>query len=254
MPPSSWQSGKDYASCDALPGNALAREYLARNPQYLKDRKQIDARAKRGVLSDEERAEFATRWGVLVDQPSDGEVRWAASAYPGAMFVVAAMPDTVIGEPLALPFREGAGTYVAGEVSVTLIDPGRADGAAILPSAYSLVLPLDELFDVRLQAAKHLADVLRGRVAKPFPPPISKQRRNRLIAGLRALDAVAAGASYRDIAIALSGKTAVTARPWKTHDLRDRTIRLVRDALKLMRGSYRHLLLHPFRGHLTDPD
>jgi hypothetical protein len=68
------------------------------------------------------------------------------------------------------------------------------------------------------------------------------------------LDAKAEGATYKEIASGLNGAAAVAGPGWKTHDLRDRTIRLVRDALKLMRGGYRHLLLHPFRGHLTDPD
>jgi hypothetical protein len=34
---------------------------------------------------------------------------------------------------------------------------------------------------------------------------------------------------------------------WKTHDLRDRTIRLVRSGVKLMRGGYLDLLRYPGR-------
>jgi Uncharacterized conserved protein (DUF2285)/Family of unknown function (DUF6499) len=254
VPPGSWQSKGDYASCGALPGDALAWEYLTRNPRYLKDRKQFDGRTKGGSLTDEDYAEFSTRWGVLARHDDDGKIRWAASAYPGTMFVVAAMPDTIIGEPLSVPFENGVGTYIAGGVSVTLLQQGRRVGKTDVASGYAVLVPLDDLIDVRLQAVKHLADHLRHKAPRPFPPPLSKPRRDRLIAGLRALDGHIAGASYRDIAAELFGEAAVPKRGWKDHDLRDRTIRLVRDAVRMMQGGYRQLLLHPYRRHLPEGD
>ena len=63
---------------------------------------------------------------------------------------------------------------------------------------------------------------------------------------LRALDAHLAGATYREIAEALFGEARVpTGSSWKTHDLRDRTIRLVRTGVRLMRGGYLDLLRRP---------
>ena len=54
-----------------------------------------------------------------------------------------------------------------------------------------------------------------------------------------------AGYSYRIIAQALFGETSGSAGPaWKTHDVRDRTIRLCRRGLELMRGGYLALLRH----------
>ena len=54
-----------------------------------------------------------------------------------------------------------------------------------------------------------------------------------------------AGYSYRLIAQALFGETSGSAGPaWKTHDLRDRTIRPCRHGLELMRGGYLALLRH----------
>jgi hypothetical protein len=51
------------------------------------------------------------------------------------------------------------------------------------------------------------------------------------------------GESYRAIAQVLFGKSRVlTGSSWKTHDLRDRTIRLVRTGTKLMQGGYLDLL------------
>jgi hypothetical protein len=63
------------------------------------------------------------------------------------------------------------------------------------------------------------------------------------VLALRALDGHLAGATYREIAEVLFGTARVpTGSPWKTHDVRGRTIRLVRTGLKLMRGGYLDLL------------
>ena len=63
---------------------------------------------------------------------------------------------------------------------------------------------------------------------------------------LRALDGRLAGESYRIIAQSLFGRSHIPAGAgWKTHELRDRTIRLARAGLKLMRGGYLDLLRYP---------
>jgi hypothetical protein len=63
---------------------------------------------------------------------------------------------------------------------------------------------------------------------------------------LRALDGHLAGESYRAIAHVLFGSRRVpSGAAWKTHDLRDRTIRLVRTGVRLVRGGYLDLLRHP---------
>ena len=59
---------------------------------------------------------------------------------------------------------------------------------------------------------------------------------------LRALDGRNENKSYRAIAEGLFGKKRIPDRAWKTHDLRNRTIRLVQSGLALMRGGYRELL------------
>ena len=51
----------------------------------------------------------------------------------------------------------------------------------------------------------------------------------------------------RHPAAALFAAPDVTGRAWKSHDLRDRAIRLVKFGLGMMRGGYRSLLLHPYR-------
>nr|WP_249807155.1 DUF2285 domain-containing protein [Bradyrhizobium sp. CW11] len=75
--------------------------------------------------------------------------------------------------------------------------------------------------------------VLHGRLSK---------RGERLSAAIRALDARSAGSSYRTVAEALFGKKRIPDRAWKTHDLRNRTVRLVKGGLTLVRGGYRKLL------------
>jgi hypothetical protein len=116
--------------------------------------------------------------------------------------------------------------------------------------AVCAVLPLDALFDVRMKAARRLWLASNGRNPGQDPVTLSKTRRDHLVKALRALDGRLEDATYRDIAAALYGSHRLPARGWKTHDLRDRTIRLCKLGFDLMEGGYRQLLLHPFRQRL----
>jgi hypothetical protein len=120
------------------------------------------------------------------------------------------------------------------------------DEAAIEPSA--VLLPLDQFFEIRATAAIRLWRGLAGRKSGPNPAALPKTRRDRLILSLRALDGRLADATYREIASVLFGEAGLSDRGWKSHDLRDRTIRLVRFGLGMMRSGYRRLLLYPYRG------
>jgi hypothetical protein len=112
---------------------------------------------------------------------------------------------------------------------------------------WAVVLPLDDLIELRLAALEQFIAVVRGRIASPPTQVLSPQRRRRLWLALRALDGKLDKASYREIAEALFGLNAIPERGWKTHDLRDRNIRLVRYGVGLVSGGYKHLLRHPFR-------
>jgi hypothetical protein len=109
-------------------------------------------------------------------------------------------------------------------------------------SPYAAELPLDGDFEIRTHAARRLWRALNGRAAGPAFHELSPQRRQRLALVLRALDARAEGNSYRAIAKGLFGTNRIPEWAWKTHDLRNRTIRLVQTGLALMRGGYRELL------------
>jgi hypothetical protein len=108
-------------------------------------------------------------------------------------------------------------------------------------SAYAAELPFDENFEIRAHAARRLWRVLNGRPAGPAHE-LSPQRRQRLALALRALDGRIEGNSYRVIAEGLFGAKRIPERAWKTHDLRNRTIRLVQTGYAMMRGGYRELL------------
>ena len=141
--------------------------------------------------------------------------------------------------------RDSEGEYwqvntAHGSLRLTLID-----GANVSHPA-AVIVPLDANFPARAAAAARLWRVAMSRPSRRSCDSISSQRRQRLALVLRALDAHQCGESYRDIARALFGETSVPAgSAWKTHDLRDRTIRLVRKGLRLMRGGYLDLLRHP---------
>jgi len=109
-------------------------------------------------------------------------------------------------------------------------------------STYAVELPLDGDFEMRAHAAHRLWRALNGRPPGPPFHALSSQRRQRLALALRALDARMDGNTYRAIADVLFGAERVPERAWKTHDLRNRTIRLVQSGFALMRGGYRDLL------------
>jgi hypothetical protein len=119
------------------------------------------------------------------------------------------------------------------------------DTAGVIPPA--VLLPLDRLFEIRVAAAVHLFRALTGRNSGPNPAALSPARRLRLMLALRGLDGRLAGATHREIARALFGNDAIDDRDWISHELRDRTVRLVRLGFTMMRGGYRRLLLHPYR-------
>ncbi len=113
-----------------------------------------------------------------------------------------------------------------------------------------VVLALDHMFEIRAVAALRLWRSLTGRSPGRDPAMLPAARRDRLALALRALDGRLEKASYRDIAEALFGAGHMPERGWKTHDLRDRTVRLVRLGHAMMQGGYRRLLLYPFRGRI----
>ena len=101
----------------------------------------------------------------------------------------------------------------------------------------AVVLPLDALFDERVETARRVWRSLAGR-HQVSRPPFTGQRRRRLRLALRALDASLLGIGYREIARGLFGDRVPDDASWRTHPLRATTIRLVREGRALMCGGY----------------
>ena len=110
----------------------------------------------------------------------------------------------------------------------------------------AVVIPLDESFPVRAQAAGCLFNALTGRTLGRTSNALTAQQRRRLGLVLRGLDGLLEHCSYRQIAKVLFGPNSIPAgRGWKTHELRGRTIRLCSRGRELMHGAYLNLLRHP---------
>lgn len=135
-----------------------------------------------------------------------------------------------------------------GESGIILTDPDAdhhlvAD-AIELGEPLAVLLPLDDNFHVRAEAALRLHRRLSGRVAGPIPRALAltPRHRLRLVRMVRAFDGRSSGASYREIAAVLFRAPRQSATEWKTSSIRAQTIRLARDAQKMMLGGYLQLL------------
>ena len=175
---------------------------------------------------------------------------WTAQALP-SVIALARLPADLADPRLRIP--PPLGRVLAEDGPERLIelqgglhrlhlvgDPGQETGCVLLP--------LDRLFDIRAAVALRLWRILSGRTPGPDSARLPAARRHRLALALRALDGRLDKATYREIAAALFGTARVPKSGWKTHDLRDRTVRLARLGFAMMQGGYRRLLLYPYRG------
>lgn len=106
----------------------------------------------------------------------------------------------------------------------------------------ALVIQTDALALRRIAAARVFLAGLQGRASNPAPAN-SNITRSSIVhrAMLQALDGAAAGASQRDIAIAIWGKRAVLERWSSDGELRARVRYFMRRGHALVQGGYRKL-------------
>lgn len=121
----------------------------------------------------------------------------------------------------------------AGAIHLALL--GRARPGRPL----AVIIPLDADLPARVAVA---AGLWRRVSTGVGPRGLTAQKRRRLTQMLRAVDGRRCGAAHREIAVALFGAARVTGEPWKTSSLRDATLRLVRDGLRMIDDGYRGLL------------
>jgi hypothetical protein len=117
--------------------------------------------------------------------------------------------------------------------------------APVVTVTYAVELALDRDFEFRADTGRRLWRALNGRPLGEPLRALSAHRRRRLALAQRALDAWMDGSTYRKIAEVLFGTRRISERDWRTHDLRNRTIRLAQSGFALMRGGYRALLRPP---------
>lgn len=98
----------------------------------------------------------------------------------------------------------------------------------------------DALLPDRLEAISRFWRALQH--SSSTPPGPTAQRRSRLLQILRVFDARRDGLSYRSIAEALFPGHRIDAMSWAGNALRETTIRLARDGIKIVDGGYRSLL------------
>ena len=109
----------------------------------------------------------------------------------------------------------------------------------------AIVLLDDDTLD-RIDSLGRFWSTLRHR--RPSPDPrLTPQRRLRLRQMLRVVDARFEHATYRAIAEALFPQHEIEAASFAGNALRETTIRLARDGMKLVNGGYRTLLRKPRR-------
>jgi len=187
------------------------------------------------------------------DRPAAQEpVFWRPEVFPGTVIVAPAPQGYEARKPIDLadftPFaayrRDGS------EYHTVLADPDgghylwRPDGDS--GRCFAVILPLDDISDLRFEAIGRFLRRLRGRSGGPLPTglQLTPMRRARLIQLLHALDYRLTGAGPREIAAALVDKDAaiLPAIEWKSSAARRKANRLIRDAQALMNGGYRKLL------------
>jgi Uncharacterized conserved protein (DUF2285)/Family of unknown function (DUF6499) len=251
-----WRSPEAADALKDLDRSGVAWEFLRRDPEYRRHYASVAQRIESGAISRETGlTELSDRWGCLfIRDPNlpaaDDPLLWRPELAPLSVTLVAA-PD---GYPEArghLP-RDVAAARVRlqrADGLHLLVEDSDGDHRLWLPGASASDKPaamvlVDDRFALRIAALIRFQRRLEGRRSGPLPKGwrITPRHLRRLALMLRALDGHLGHASYREIADALFGSEAVARYAWKTSSVRGQTIRLVKDAVRTMKGGYRRLL------------
>lgn len=241
-----WRDGDAYDYFDDLTPEQTAYEFLRRDPDYAT----AYSGAANGPEAEEELSALAMRRGLrfAIDpalRADETPVLWLPRHNPRLLLLTTLSASLVDGP--ALRDAEPAEACEAPEGAYVDLLALAAARQSLLLSGFrrngplALVLPLDGLFESRLEAGRRLLQrLVSGRASKPCGFTAHRCRRLKLV--LRALDGCLAGEGYRTIARILFPGRVPTGSGWRTDSARSRTVRLVRDGLALMRGGYLDLL------------
>lgn len=173
------------------------------------------------------------------------------------------MPGTLILTPAPPGFDTDA-VFDPAVLGAVLADHVNADGREVIigvPSGQlhiwlqdadaarrpAVILPVDSVFELRLDIALRLVRRLRGRRISLMPRALqlTLMQKARLIQLLHAFDLRAEGGKPRDVATEVLGATVDAALPsieWKSSAARRKANRLIRDSAALVNGGYLRLL------------
>jgi hypothetical protein len=113
------------------------------------------------------------------------------------------------------------------------------------PPLNAVILPLDEAFETRLDAARQFWRAMNGRQAGTTYGALPVQTRLRHILNLRANDGRRAGAGQRRIAETVLSREPIPSRDWRDHHFRHKVRAILRRADRLIADGYRDLLFYP---------
>lgn len=254
MPPSNasdWRPPAAYLYTLHLDGPSLAWEYLRRNPDYGCDwrRHQSDCGAGDSFRT------AALRWGMrALEDPArdarDAHPQWV----PDPLGLVQLCAD-VAPHADAVTFRLWNLTghkcleHDGRRLVLTCDHLGQTVRLAISPTledgmAYAYAVRAGPGLSRRWRAVEIDLTLLES--TQPASCAVAKIRPNRTsilhMRTLQALDGVRAGASHRDIALALFGASTIKERWHEDGDLRAQVRRLIRSGRRLVDGAYRELL------------
>ena len=258
--PLPWWLPRTYRWVADVPRKACAWEFLRRNPEYRaawvasQSGQRLEQRTSGITIVNGAHSDAAARrWGLLgLFEDPDRDARhanvlWSTTVHPAVLPVVV-VANSARGEQDLLPlsgYRCRTTIYVDpdGRQHVLFAQGGRFlqlevksgsvfSSGRLLPDVLASTAPVA----VRTQTVRQLTDLaacrdLRASLYRPHA------QGRRLIEVLQALDGERAGASRRDIAVALFGEERVR-RGWRGANMRNRVRNAVRRGVALMNGGY----------------
>lgn len=174
-------------------------------------------------------------------------ISWTLTADP---FKLLLAPSPALPAGTAVTRKEIPSALFASDGTVRIVVDGQVFDIVlhgdISDRPLAALVILDDDTPDRILALDRFWSTTRARKVRP-DERLTPQRRQRLRAMLRAVDAHDDGASYRVIGETLFPDHQIDVKSWVGNSARETTIRLVRDGLKLVEGGYRSLLRRPRR-------
>lgn len=252
--PDAWPAAASYRYLDDAGAADLAWEWLRRDPDYRKRAAQSASPANHTAILDPAPTQCAARWGCL-NMPdanrgwTDAPLLWSAEVDRSVLRVLALPASSRLGTPFDLAACGTRAFVVNGRECQHVLLRGCAGSirldvlsGSLLDGPVSLVLCLagmeaDGPAMVVLRRFLHLRRT--GRI--PALSTRACQRLQRQVLALRVHDALAAGASIRDVGVMLFGFERVRDE-WADEALKSQCRRLIALSREMAVGGYRTLL------------